>query len=311
MPMTNELTDQIYRSGVVSVVGRPNVGKSSLINALLKCKATIVSPKPQTTRNRIRCVLDCDRGQIVFSDTPGIHKPQHKLGEAIVASALEALDDADLIVYVVSADDDGITGQDRHIVNILNSVSTPVLMVVNKVDLLGGKRARLLPLIDAYVAKLNPVELVPVSAREGLNLDILVDMIFDRLPEGPPLYMEDILVDQSSRFLAAEIIREQVLHCTDQEVPHSVAVEVEDYKTPEEYPDRKDTYISAVIFVERQGQKLILLGSKGEKIKEIGTSARKALEDFIGDKVYLDLWVKIKRDWRNSDSELRRLGYKG
>lgn len=300
-----------YRSGVVAVVGRPNVGKSSLINALLRCKATIVSPKPQTTRDRIRCILETDNGQIVFTDTPGIHRPQHRLGEAIVESALEAMDEADLVVYVICADDDGITGQDRHIIEMLKKITTPVLLLVNKVDLLGSKRAKLLPLIESYRKALDPSEVLPVSAKEGANLEELVDILISRLPEGPPLYMDDILVDRSSRFLAAEIIREQVLYRADQEVPHSVAVEVVDFKSPEEYPEREDTYISAVILVERKGQKLILLGSKGEKIKEIGTSARKALEEFIGGKVYLDLWIKIRKDWRNSDSELRRLGYKG
>lgn len=303
--------DLEYRSGVVAVVGRPNVGKSSLINALLRCKATIVSPKPQTTRDRIRCILETEEGQIVFTDTPGIHRPQHKLGEAIVENALEAMDEADLVVYVVCADDDGITGQDRHIVDMLKKISTPVLLLVNKVDLLGNKRAKILPLIESYRKALDPSEVLPVSAKEGSNLEELVDIIMSRLPEGPPLYMDDILVDRSSRFLAAEIIREQVLHKADQEVPHSVAVEVVDFKSPEEYPEREDTYISAVILVERKGQKLILLGSKGEKIKEIGTSARKALEEFVGGKVYLDLWIKIRKDWRNSDSELRRLGYRG
>ncbi|SMG44814.1 GTPase Era [Dethiosulfovibrio salsuginis] len=300
-----------YRSGVVAVVGRPNVGKSSLINALLRCKATIVSPKPQTTRDRIRCILETDNGQIVFTDTPGIHRPQHRLGEAIVESALEAMDEADLVIYVICADDNGITGQDRHIIEMLKKITTPVLLLVNKVDLLGSKRAKLLPLIESYRKALNPLEVLPVSAKEGSNLEELVDILVSRLPEGPPLYMDDILVDRSSRFLAAEIIREQVLYRADQEVPHSVAVEVVDFKSPDEYPEREDTYISAVILVERKGQKLILLGAKGEKIKEIGTGARKALEEFIGGKVYLDLWIKIRKDWRNSDSELRRLGYKG
>lgn len=300
-----------YRSGVVAVVGRPNVGKSSLINALLRCKATIVSPKPQTTRDRIRCILEAEGGQIVFTDTPGIHRPQHRLGEAIVDQSLEAMDEADLVLYVVCADDDGITGQDRHILKVLEKVTTPVILLVNKVDLLGAKRAKLLPLLESYRKALDPSEAIPVSAKEAVNLEELVDVIISRLPVGPPLYMDDIMVDRSSRFLAAEIIREQVLHLADQEVPHSVAVEVMEYKSPDEYPERQDTYISAVILVERKGQKLILLGSKGEKIKEIGISARKALEEFLDGKVYLDLWIKIKKDWRNSESELRRLGYRG
>ncbi len=299
-----------YRSGVVAVVGRPNVGKSSLINGLLRCKASIVSPKPQTTRNTIRCILDVENGQIVFTDTPGIHKPQHKLGEALVEAALDTLNDADAILYVISAEDEGITAPDRHVVAQLVRAETPVILAVNKVDLLGAKRARLLPLIEVYRRALNPQDVFPVSAREGTNLDVLVEAIMSHLPSGPPLYVDGILIDRSSRFLAAEVIREQVLLRTAQEVPHSVAVEVLEYKTPEEYPDRKDTYISAVIFVERRGQKLILLGSRGQMIKEIGTAARQALEDFLGGKVYLDLWVKVRKDWRNSDSELRRFGYR-
>jgi GTP-binding protein Era len=308
--MTIEKFDEGYRSGVVAVVGRPNVGKSSLVNALLRCKATIVSPKPQTTRNRIRCIADVEGGQIVFTDTPGIHKPQHRLGEAIVDSALEALDDADLILYVVSAQDEGITGQDRHIIERLKNSNTPVIMVINKVDLLGSKKAKILPLIDTYRKKLNPMDVLPVSAREDINLETLMDFILEHIPEGPPMYMEDMLIDRSSRFLAAEIIREQVLLRTDQEVPHSVAVEILEYKSPEEYPERRDTYIRGVIFVERRGQKLILLGSGGEKMKEIGTAAREALESFLGGKVFLDLWIKVRKDWRNSESELRRLGYR-
>ncbi|EFC92106.1 GTP-binding protein Era [Dethiosulfovibrio peptidovorans DSM 11002] len=308
--MTIEKFDEGYRSGVVAVVGRPNVGKSSLVNALLRCKATIVSPKPQTTRNRIRCIADVEGGQIVFTDTPGIHKPQHRLGEAIVDSALVALDDADLILYVISAQDEGITGQDRHIIERLKNSNTPVIMVINKVDLLGSKKAKILPLIDTYRKKLNPMDVLPVSAREDINLETLMDFILEHIPEGPPMYMEDMLIDRSSRFLAAEIIREQVLLRTDQEVPHSVAVEILEYKSPEEYPERRDTYIRGVIFVERRGQKLILLGSGGEKMKEIGTAAREALESFLGGKVFLDLWIKVRKDWRNSESEIRRLGYR-
>lgn len=284
--MTIEKFDEGYRSGVVAVVGRPNVGKSSLVNALLRCKATIVSPKPQTTRNRIRCIADVEGGQIVFTDTPGIHKPQHRLGEAIVDSALVALDDADLILYVISAQDEGITGQDRHIIERLKNSNTPVIMVINKVDLLGSKKAKILPLIDTYRKKLNPMDVLPVSAREDINLETLMDFILEHIPEGPPMYMEDMLIDRSSRFLAAEIIREQVLLRTDQEVPHSVAVEILEYKSPEEYPERRDTYIRGVIFVERRGQKLILLGSGGEKMKEIGTAAREALESFLGGKSF-------------------------
>lgn len=299
-----------YRSGVVAVIGRPNVGKSSLINALLRCKATIVSPKPQTTRDRIRCILDTEKGQIVFTDTPGIHRPQHKLGESIVKQSLNAMEEADLVLYVVCADDEGITAQDRHIIEILKEVTTPVVLLLNKVDLLGSKRAKLLPLIEYYRKVIDPAEAIPLSAKEGSNLENLVDVIISHLPEGPPLYMDDILVDRSSRFLASEIIREQLLHMAEQEVPHSLAVEVLEYKSPDEYPERVDTYISAVILVERKGQKLILLGPKGDKIKNIGIRARKALEAFVGGKVYLDLWIKVKKDWRNSDSELRRLGYR-
>lgn len=305
-----EQMDDNFKSGVVAVVGRPNVGKSSLINSLLRCKATIVSPKPQTTRDRIRCVYDCEKAQVVFADTPGIHEPKHKLGEAIVANALKGLEDADLVMYVISSEDNGVTGQDRHIISLLKETGTPIIVVINKVDLLGSKRAKLLPLIDAYQKKLNPAEVIPVSAKQKINLDRLLTLIIDRLPKGPPLYLDDMLVDRPARFIASEIIREQVLMKTEQEVPHSIAVEVLDYKTPDEYPERKDAYISAAIYVERKGQKLILLGTGGSKLKEIGSSARADLEMLTDCKVYLDLWVKIKKDWRNSDFELKRLGYK-
>lgn len=298
-----------YRSGVVSVVGRPNVGKSSLINAFLRCKATIVSSKPQTTRDNIRCILNSEKGQIVFLDTPGIHKPLHKLGESLVKRAGESLMDSDLVLYVVEASDCGITPQDRHIVHMLKDIPTPVVMAINKADLLGSKKAKLLPLMDSYRKALNPKDLWPLSAKFKINLEGLLDLIYSWLPEGPPIYEEDVWIDRPSRFLAEELIREKILAFTDQEVPHSAAVEIQEYKSKDEY-ERPDTYIKAFIYVERDGQKAIILGSKGDRIKRIGTEARKGLEELLGGKVYLDLWVKVKKDWRNSDSELRRLGYR-
>ena len=296
------------RSGVVAVIGRPNVGKSTLVNALVGGKAAIVSDKPQTTSNRIRAVLSDPRGQIVFVDTPGLHRPLHELGRYMKRQADESLGGADAGILVIEAMDSHIGKADEMILEILKVSGIPVILVVNKIDVIGTTT----PSSEAwkiYLERIQPVETIQVSALRGVNLQHLVDIVFSLLPEGPPLFDDDRFVDCTERFLAAEIIREQVLRQTEQEVPHSVAVDVEEFKSPEEYPERKNILIRATIFVERDGQKAILIGKGGSRMKSIGAQARREMEKQFGHDVFLELWVKVRPGWRNSERELRRMGY--
>jgi len=297
----------IARSGVVAVIGRPNVGKSTLINAIVGGKAAIVSDKPQTTRNIIRAVVNAPRGQVVFVDTPGLHRPLHELGRYMKRKASESLEGADAVCYIVEASDTRISKADEIILEILEKVTVPVILVVNKIDAVNPALAG--DVWKHYLEKMNPVEAVMISALKGENLDGLLDRIFDLMPEGPPIFEDDRFVDCTERFLAAETIREQVLRQTEQEVPHSVAVIVEEFKSPEEFPERRNLLVSATIYVERNGQKAILIGKGGSRLKSIGEAARKELEDIFGFDVYLDLWVKVRPGWRNSLTELRRMGY--
>ncbi len=295
------------RSGIVAVIGRPNVGKSTLVNAVVGGKAAIVSDKPQTTRNMIRAVLNDPRGQVVFVDTPGLHRPLHELGRYMKRQADESLGGSDAVCYVVEASDSHIGKADEMILKILDVCPIPVILVVNKIDAKGSS-------IHAegwkvYLERIDPVETILVSALGVTNLGRLVDRVFSLLPTGPPVFGDDRLVDCTERFLAAEIIREQVLRQTEQEVPHSVAVGVEEFKSPEEYPERKNLLIRANIFVERDGQKAILIGKGGSKMKSIGEKARRELEKQFGQDVFLELWVKVRPGWRNSERDLHRMGY--
>lgn len=302
MTSSNEL-----RSGIVAVIGRPNVGKSTLVNAVVGGKAVIVSDKPQTTRNRIRAVLNDPRGQVVFVDTPGLHRPLHELGRYMKRQVDESLGGADAVCFVIEASDTHIGKADEIILKILEASPIPIILVVNKID------ARISsPTSEGwkvYLERLDPVETIPVSALGGTNLDHLIDRVFSLLPPGPPIFDDDRLVDCTERFLTAEIIREQVLRQTEQEVPHSVAVDVEEFKSPEEYPERKNLLVRANIFVERDGQKAILIGKGGSKMKSIGEKARREIEKQFGQDVFLELWVKVRPGWRNSEKDLRRMGY--
>lgn len=310
--MNNPFAGIGFNAGNVVLAGRPNVGKSSLINKLLDYKVSIVSEKPQTTRNVIRCVYNGDGFQIVFTDTPGIHLPKHKLGRALVDAALESLEEADLVCYVVEAEDRTIGPEDEEIIAVLRTVRTPLLLVVNKCDVVlerkGGGEAALAAVRSLYEARLPLCGAVFVSARMGKGLDALVGAIRPHLPEGPPFYDDDILVDRPEKFIAAEIIREKALLLTHREVPHSVAVEIEEYKSPDEYPERDVLFIRATLYVEREGQKRIVIGDAGARLKEIGRRARMDIETLTGHKVYLDLWIKVRKDWRQSDADLRMLG---
>ncbi|MDD2206572.1 MAG: GTPase Era [Aminobacterium sp.] len=300
-----------FKFGIVPIVGRPNVGKSSLLNAILTYKVSIVSEKPQTTRNAIHGIYNEPGLQIVFTDTPGIHKPRHKLGEALVTAAIRSLENADLILYVVEAEDSKLSPEDERIVDILKEVTTPILLVINKADRVQESKKRLNKVISIFQEMLPFAEVLGVSAKKGYNIERLVQTIKKRLPEGFPWYDEEVLTDSPERFLAGEIIREKVLRLTHEEVPHSLAVEIEEYKSPDEYPERDVLYIRANLVVERDGQKTIIIGKKGRKIKEIGSYARADLEKMTGHKVFLDLWVKVRPGWRQSESELRRMGYTG
>ncbi len=293
-----------HRSGFVSVIGKPNVGKSTLMNVYLGQKVSIVSPKPQTTRRRVLGILTLDRAQIIFVDTPGIHSPLHKLGEYMVKTAVKAIPDADLILWLVDASTPP-TDQDRQIAGLIaeHGQGIPLIMGLNKSDLVpeGDRPAR----AAAYLSLAEPVEWLFLSATEGENRDKLLDVLISHLPPGPRYYPEDQVTDQTERAIAAELIREQVLLHTYQEVPHSVEVIVDEFKPRSE----KLTYIHATIILERPSQKGIILGEGGRMIKAIGKAAREQIEAMLGTKVYLELWVKVRPKWRQKESELRRLGY--
>lgn len=293
-----------HRSGFVAVIGRPNVGKSTLMNQLLGHKVAIVSPRPQTTRTCIRGILTRPDAQIIFVDTPGLHKPLHKLGEVMVAAAASAIPDADVVLFVVDVSVMP-TEEDRMIAQMIRQrTSNPVILVLNKMDLLPPERVK--PHTEAYWA------LVPdyagwmmTIATEAVNLDKLLDMVITHLPEGPRYYPGDLVTDQTEREIAAELIREQVLRFTREEVPHSVAVVVEEYKERE----AGGVFIAATIYVEKESQKGILIGAGGQMLRRIGTAAREEMERMVGGKVYLDLWVKVNKNWRRDLQRVRRMGY--
>lgn len=291
-------------SGFAAVVGRPNVGKSTLVNSLIGEKIAIMSDRPQTTRNKIMCILNTDNAQIMFLDTPGIHKPQHKLGEYMVRSAESTLHEVDVILFVVDVNEKKGAG-DEYIIEQLKKVKTPVILVVNKIDKLAEK-GKLFPIISSYTDSFDFAAVLPISALEDRDFTSLIAEIVKHLPEGPQYFPEDMITDQPERVIAAEMIREKVLKLTRDEVPHSIAVEIEEMKTRA----NDDLYIRAVIYVERESQKGIVIGAKGNLLKLVGKQAREDIENLLGNKVYLDLWVKVKADWRNRDSMLRQFGYK-
>lgn len=292
-----------FRSGFVSIIGRPNVGKSTLLNRVLKEKISIISDKPQTTRNRIMGVLHLSGAQLVFLDTPGIHKPKFKLNQRMVRTALATLKEVDLILFLVEAFDAPGPG-DQFIMERLKGLSAPVFLVINKIDRV--KKETLIPLIEQCTRSFTFTEVVPVSALTGDNVDRLIEVIVKHLPEGQPLFPEDTITDQPLRFIAAEVIREKILTRTHEEIPYSVAVVIEEFL---EDPEKQRVTIRAVIYVERDSQKGIVIGKGGEMLKAVGTAARLELEGLIGTKVYLELWVKVKKDWRSDESLLTEVGY--
>lgn len=290
-----------FKSGFVTVIGRPNAGKSTLLNQLLGQKVLIMSDKPQTTRNKIRCILTEERGQVIFLDTPGIHKPKHKLGEYMVDSALESIREVDLVLYMVDVTAEFGKGEE-YILENLKTVKTPCILLLNKIDLI--EKDKLLKLIKDFSALKDFLAIIPISAKTGENKDDVLKVIFNQMSEGPMYYPEDEVTDQPERFIMAELVREKVLQLTRDEVPHSIAVLVE---TVEE--KRTLVKVRAVIVVERDSQKGIIIGQGGSLLKEIGRLARQDIETLLGSKVFLELFVKVEKDWRNRGTSLREFGY--
>ena len=293
-----------YKSGFAAVIGRPNVGKSTLINALIGQKIAIMSDKPQTTRSRILCILTQEDAQVIFLDTPGVHKPKHKLGSHMAKATEGALHGVDVVVFVVDATEKFGAGE-QYILKQLEKVRVPVLLAVNKIDLL--RREETLPIIAKYAGAYDFAGIVPISARAEENLEGLLAEIKKYLPEGPRYYPDDMVTDQPERLIIAELVREKALELTRDEIPHAVAVDIEEVTTRA----KGDVYVRAVIYVERESQKGIIIGARGALLRTIGARARADIETLLGAKVYLDLWVKTRKDWRNRESALREFGLSG
>mgnify|MGYP002524234650 FL=1 len=291
------------KSGFVTLIGRPNVGKSTLMNRLIGQKIAITSNKPQTTRNKIQTVYTCEQGQIVFLDTPGIHKAKNKLGDYMVNVAQHTLSEVDVILWLVEPST-FIGAGERHIIEQLKKTKTPVILVINKTDTV--KREEILTFIDAYRKELDFAEIVPVSALKGDNTQDLIDSIFEYLPYGPMFYDEDPVTDQPQRQIVSELIREQALRCLDEEIPHGIAVSIDQMKWR---ADDSIVDIDATIVCERDSHKGIIIGKGGSMLKKIGSRARKEIEDLLETQVNLKLWVKVRKDWRDSDFLLKNFGY--
>lgn len=293
--------NESFKSGFAALIGRPNVGKSTLMNQIIGQKIAITSNKPQTTRNKIQTVYTDEKGQIVFLDTPGIHKAKNKLGDYMVKVAQHTLSEVDVILWLVEPST-FIGAGERHIIEQLKKVKTPVILVINKIDTV--KREEILTFIDRYRTEYDFDEIVPVSALKGDNKQDLIDTIFQYLPYGPMFYDEDTVTDQPQRQIVAELIREQALRCLEDEIPHGVAVYIDSMK------ERKDIMdIDATIVCERDSHKGIIIGKQGAMLKKIGSKARVQMEDMLECKVNLKLWVKVKKDWRDSDFLLKNFGY--
>ncbi|HEX9575514.1 MAG TPA: GTPase Era [Myxococcales bacterium] len=297
-----------HRAGFAAIVGRPNVGKSTLLNRLLGQKLAIVSPKPQTTRSRILGVVTLPGAQVALLDTPGLHAARGGLNARMVQQALQTLDEADAALFLIEAGSPGIDAAMRKALEQVKAARKPTLLVINKIDAL--PRAQLLPLIDRWRREHDWTEVYPLSALTGENVEGLLDAVARHLPEGPPLFPEDQWTDVPERDLSAELVREQILHQTEQEVPYSAAVVVEEFDESERaVGPRGLTRISATVLVERDSQKAILIGRGGARLKEIGTKARQQIEKLLGCKVFLQLHVKVEKDWTQTSRGLRRAGY--
>ncbi|MFT4412673.1 GTPase Era [Fredinandcohnia humi] len=293
-----------FKSGFVSIIGRPNVGKSTFLNHVIGQKIAIMSDKPQTTRNKVQGVLTKENSQIIFIDTPGIHKPKHKLGDFMMKVAQNTLKEVDLVLFMINAEE-GYGRGDEFIIERLKTIQTPVFLVVNKIDQIHPDK--LLLLIEQYKELYPFKEIIPISALEGTNTTRLVEQIKSYLPEGPQYYPADQVTDHPERFIVTELIREKVLHLTREEVPHSIAVVMDSMERRE---GGNTVYVGATIIVERDSQKGIVIGKQGSMLKEVGKRARADIEALLGSKVFLELWVKVQKDWRNKMSQLRDYGFR-
>ena len=291
-----------HKSGFVSIIGRPNVGKSTFVNRVIGHKIAIMSDKAQTTRNKIQGVMTRDDAQIIFIDTPGIHKPKHKLGDYMMRVAKNTLSEIDAIMFMVNVNED-IGRGDEYIMEMLKNVKTPIFLVLNKIDLVHPDT--LMPKIEQYQSYMDFTDIIPISALEGLNVDHFIDVLKSFLPEGPKYYPDNQISDHPEQFVVSEIIREKILHLTSKEIPHAIGVNVD--RMIKEDEDR--VRIEATIYVERDSQKGIVIGKGGKKLKEVGKRARRDIEMLLGSKVYLELWVKVQRDWRNKVNFIRQIGY--
>ena len=292
-----------HKSGFVAIVGRPNVGKSTLLNRIVGQKIAIMSDKAQTTRNKIQGVYTTDDAQLIFIDTPGIHKPKHRLGDFMVETAYSALREVDAVLFMIAADEKRGKGDD-FIIERLKTVDSPVYLVINKIDKVHPDE--LLGIIDDYRQQLSFKEIIPISATEGNNFETLMGTLVEQMPTGPQYFPDDQITDHPEYFIVSELIREKVLLLTRDEVPHSVAVVVDSMKRNE----NDKVHIQATIIVERDSQKGIIIGKGGKMLKDIGTKSRREIELLLGDKVFLELWVKVQKDWRDKQTYLTDYGYK-
>ncbi len=290
-----------FRSGFVALAGRPNVGKSTILNKIIGQKITITSDKPQTTRNQLRGILTGPDYQIIWVDTPGLHRPLHHLGEQMVKTAKTALAQVDLVLWVLDADA-GFKPADRKVAEILSAIEQPVFAIWNKIDLIQGERE-----LQIEPEAIRPREIFQVSAQSGAGIPELIRAVADQLPPGPAYYPPEMITDHPERFIIAEYIREQVLNQTEAEIPHSVAIQIEEFK---KRPNGQ-VYIEATIYVERDSQKGIIIGAKGSRLKAVGAAARVEIEQLIDSPVYLNLWVKVRKNWRNNEKILQEFGYGG
>ncbi|QOR65570.1 GTPase Era [Cytobacillus suaedae] len=297
------MTNNNYKSGFVSIIGRPNVGKSTFLNHVIGQKIAIMSDKPQTTRNKIQGVYTENNAQVVFIDTPGIHKPKHKLGDFMMKVAQNTLKEVDIVLFMINAEE-GYGRGDEFIIERLQTTNTPVFLVINKIDQIHPDQ--LILLIDQYKNLYDFKEIVPISALQGNNVETLLKQIKAYLPDGPQYYPADQVTDHPERFIVTELIREKALHLTREEIPHSIAVVMDSMEKRE---DGNTVYVGATIIVERDSQKGIIIGKKGSMLKEIGQRARGDIEALLGSKVFLELWVKVQKDWRNRATQLRDFGF--
>ncbi len=294
-----------FKSGFISIIGRPNVGKSTFLNRVVGQKIAIMSDKPQTTRNKVQGVVTTNDSQMIFIDTPGINEPRHKLGDFMLKVAKNTFREVDVLLFVASGID-RVGKEDRYVLEMLKDIDVPVFLVINKIDQVHPDN--LPKIIESYRKEFDFAEAIPISALEGNNVETLLTKINERLPEGPQYYPADQITDHPERFIISELIREKALHLTREEIPHSIAVVIEKIAPDSENKDM--IRIQATIMVERDSQKGIVIGKKGVLLKQIGTRARQDIENLLGSKVYLELWVKVQKDWRNKAMHLRDFGFR-